>query len=84
VLVDEEGRPTGLLAADRLAAERVPSDGARPIDVLGTPDMPLRDALSVMLSQTGRQLLVVDTDGRLKGLVTADLISEELATGVAG
>jgi osmoprotectant transport system ATP-binding protein len=83
VLVDEAGRPTGLLPAERLAAERVPSDGARPIEALGTPDMPLRDALSVMLSQTGSHLVVVDGEGRLKGLVSADLISEELATGAA-
>jgi osmoprotectant transport system ATP-binding protein len=83
VLVDDAGRPTGLLPADRLAAERVPTDGAQPIGALGTPDMPLRDALSIMLSQTGSHLVVVDGDGRLAGLVSADLISQELAAGAA-
>jgi osmoprotectant transport system ATP-binding protein len=83
VIVDEAGRPTGLLPADRLAAERVPSDGAQPLGAVGTPDMPLRDALSVMLSQTGSHLVVVDEQGRLRGLVSADLISEELAAGAA-
>jgi CBS domain-containing protein len=45
--------------------------------------MQLRDALSVMLSQTGSHLVVVDGDGRLAGLVSADLISEALAGGAA-
>jgi osmoprotectant transport system ATP-binding protein len=81
ILVDDDGRPTGLLPVDSLAAERVPADGAQPIEAVGTPDMPLRDALSVMLSQIGSHLVVVDEGGRLKGLVSADLISEELAKG---
>ncbi|MFL5782538.1 MAG: ABC transporter ATP-binding protein [Thermoleophilaceae bacterium] len=83
VIVDQDGHPTGLLPRARLAAERVPEDGAQPIEAIGTPDMQLRDALSIMLSQTGSHLVVVDEDGRLKGLVSADLISEALASGVA-
>ncbi|MEA2387323.1 MAG: osmoprotectant transport system ATP-binding protein [Thermoleophilaceae bacterium] len=83
VVVDEAGRPTGLLPVDRLAAERVPSDGALPLETVGTPEMPLRDALSVMLSQTGSHLVVVDDQGRLAGLVSADLISQALAAGAA-
>jgi osmoprotectant transport system ATP-binding protein len=83
VVVDDDGRPTGLLPVERLAAERVPSDGAQPVEAVGTPDMPLRDALSVMLSQTGSHLVVVDDDGRLTGVVSADLISQELAARVA-
>src|SRR3954468_6498383 len=39
VLLDEAGRPTGLLPSDRLAAERVPDNGAQPIEAIGTPDM---------------------------------------------
>jgi osmoprotectant transport system ATP-binding protein len=83
VLIDDGGRPTGLLPADRLAAERVPEGPAQPLGAVGTPDMLLRDALSVMLSQTGSHLVVVDEDGRLVGLVSADLISEALARGPA-
>ncbi|HEX8074639.1 MAG TPA: ABC transporter ATP-binding protein [Thermoleophilaceae bacterium] len=81
VVVDERGRPKGLLPVDRLAAERVPDDGFQALEAIGTPDMPLRDALSLMLSQTGSHLVVVDGDGRLAGLVSADLISEALASG---
>jgi osmoprotectant transport system ATP-binding protein len=78
VIIDEDGRPTGLMPVDRLAAERVPANGAEPLGAVGTPDMLLRDALSLMLSQTGSHLVVVDGKGRLAGLVSADLISEEL------
>ena len=80
VIIDDEGHPTGLLPVDRLAADRVPADRAEPLEAVGTPDMLLRDALSLMLSQTGSHLVVVDGEGRLAGLVSADLISEALAT----
>jgi osmoprotectant transport system ATP-binding protein len=83
IVVDDDGRPTGTLPIDRLAAERVPDNSATPLEAVGKPDMPLRDALSVMLSQTGSHLIVVDGDGRLAGLVSADLISEALAAGTA-
>jgi CBS domain-containing protein len=83
ILVDDAGRPTGLLPVERLAVDRVPSEGAEPLEAVGTPDMPLRDAISLMLSQTGSHLIVVDDDGRLIGLVSADLISEALAAGAA-
>ncbi|MEA2353311.1 MAG: hypothetical protein QOJ14_1725, partial [Thermoleophilaceae bacterium] len=53
------------------------------LETVGTPEMPLRDALSVMLSQTGSHLVVVDDQGRLAGLVSADLISQALAAGAA-
>jgi CBS domain-containing protein len=46
--------------------------------------MPLRDALSLMLSQTGSHLVVVDDEGRLAGLVSADLISAVLAGTAEG
>ena len=84
VLIDEEGRPTALLPVERLASERVSEEGAEPLGAVGTPDMPLRDALSVMLSQTGSHLVVVDGEGRLAGLVSADLISQELASEALG
>jgi osmoprotectant transport system ATP-binding protein len=81
IVTDAVGKPVGLLPTDRLAVERVPDGGYDPLEAVGTPDMPLRDALSVMLSQTGSHLVVVDDQGRLAGLVSADLISEQLAAG---
>jgi osmoprotectant transport system ATP-binding protein len=78
VLVDDDGRPSGFIPVNELS-DRVDPSEARPLEGLGRPDMPLRDALSVMLSQTGSHLVVVDAEGRLAGMVSADLISAVLA-----
>jgi osmoprotectant transport system ATP-binding protein len=78
ILVDEQNHPRGLIPADRLNGQVDPAL-AQPIGVTGRLEMPLRDALSVMLSQTGSHLVVVDDDERLAGYVSADLISEALA-----
>src|SRR6185312_12785622 len=45
----------------------------------GDDAAPALDALSTMLSQAGSHMTVVDGDGRYRGLVSADLISQELA-----
>jgi osmoprotectant transport system ATP-binding protein len=78
ILVDDQDHPKGLIPADRLNGS-VDASAAQPIGVAGRLDMPLRDALSVMLSQTGSHLVVVDDDERLAGYVSADLISAALA-----
>jgi osmoprotectant transport system ATP-binding protein len=78
ILVDDDRRPQGRIPAESLDG-RVDPAAAKPIDAVGRPDMPLRDALSLMLSQTGSHLVVVDDDGRLAGMVSADLISAVLA-----
>jgi len=78
ILVDDDDKPIGFVAIDSLE-ERVDPASATPIDAVGRPDMQLRDALSLMLSQTGSHLVVVDAEGRLAGLVSADLISAVLA-----
>jgi osmoprotectant transport system ATP-binding protein len=78
IVVGEDDRPLGLVPIDRLE-DRVDPAAATPIDALGRPEMLLRDALSLMLSQTGSHLVVVDSDGRLAGVVSADLISAVLA-----
>jgi osmoprotectant transport system ATP-binding protein len=39
------------------------------------PDTTLRDALAIILSHGGQPLPVVDADGRVRGLVSTDLIS---------
>ena len=54
-------------------------NGDRPDGVVARPEMPLRDALSIMLSETGSKLAVVGDGDRVVGYVTADLISEALA-----
>jgi osmoprotectant transport system ATP-binding protein len=79
VLLDDEGRPCGLLPRSALNGGRVSSDGARPVDSVVEDSATLRDALSTMLSYAGSHMTVVDGDGRYRGLVSADLISQELA-----
>jgi osmoprotectant transport system ATP-binding protein len=79
VVVDGAGCPQGYLPVDRIGNGTVDTRSLRPLGGVGRPDMPLRDALSLMLSQTGSHLTVVDGDGKLSGYVSADLISEALA-----
>jgi osmoprotectant transport system ATP-binding protein len=79
VVVDKQGCPTGLLPVDRIGNGTVDTSAVRPLGAVGKPEMPLRDALSIMLSQTGSHLAVVDDGGKLAGYVSADLISQALA-----
>ena len=79
VIVDDNRRPIGYVPVDRVGNGRVESKAIRSLGGVGKPDMPLRDALSIMLSQTGSHLVVVDDDGCLAGMVSADLISQALA-----
>jgi osmoprotectant transport system ATP-binding protein len=79
VLLDEDGRPCGLLPRSSLNGGRVSTEGARPVDSVVQDSATLRDALSTMLSFAGSHMTVVDDDGRYRGLVSADLISQELA-----
>jgi CBS domain-containing protein len=79
VVVDDDRRPLGYLSLDALGTDRVQTARMTSIDAVGKPDMPLREALSLMLSQTGSHLLVVGDDGRVAGYVSADLISAVLA-----
>jgi osmoprotectant transport system ATP-binding protein len=79
LVVDDAGRPKGYLPVDRIGNGRVDASSLRPLGAVGRADMPLRDALSIMLSQTGSHLVVVDDSERVAGYVSADLISEALA-----
>jgi osmoprotectant transport system ATP-binding protein len=79
IVVDDKRCPVGLLPVDRVGNGKVDPKAVRPLGAVGRPEMPLRDALSIMLSQTGSHLVVVDDDGQLAGVVSADLISEALA-----
>jgi osmoprotectant transport system ATP-binding protein len=79
IVVDDSGHPKGYLPVDRIGNGRVEASSLRPLGGVGRAEMPLRDALSIMLSQTGSHLVVVDDDERVAGYVSADLISEALA-----
>ena len=79
LVVDDGGRPKGYLPIDRIGNGKVDASSLRPLGAVGRAEMPLRDALSIMLSQTGSHLVVVGDDERVEGYVSADLISEALA-----
>jgi osmoprotectant transport system ATP-binding protein len=79
VVVDENRHPVGLLPVEQVGNGTVDPKAVRPLGAVGKPEMQLRDALSIMLSQTGSHLVVVNDAGELAGVVSADLISEALA-----
>jgi osmoprotectant transport system ATP-binding protein len=79
LLLVDDGRPKGYVPVDQLGGGTVDASSMRPLGGVGKPEMPLRDALSIMLSQTGSHLVIVGDDGRVAGYVSADLISEALA-----
>jgi osmoprotectant transport system ATP-binding protein len=79
LVVDEAGKPKGYVPVDRIGNGKVDASALRPLGAVGRAEMPLRDALSIMLSQTGSHLVVVDDAERVAGYVSADLISEALA-----
>ncbi len=70
VFVDDAGRPVGRLGLD---------GEPEPIGALGNPETSLRDALSLIMSDGNRPLVVVDADGLVAGLVRVEVIAGALA-----
>ncbi|MGH9070901.1 MAG: ABC transporter ATP-binding protein [Acidimicrobiales bacterium] len=84
VLVDEDGRALGEVRADWLAQSSdtqslVTRADVRAVDGGVTTDITMREALSLMMSDSLRPLLVVDTDGRVAGYVSIELINKALS-----
>ncbi|MDQ6851675.1 MAG: ATP-binding cassette domain-containing protein [Actinomycetota bacterium] len=76
VLVDNDGRPVGDLRGHQMSAVRAAD--ARPLErTLRSADS-LRDALSMMMTDSLRPLLVLDAEGRVAGYVSIDLINDAL------
>jgi len=73
--VDDRGRPMGRLGGD---------GEPEPVGAVGHPDTSLRDALSLIMSDSNRPLVVVDADGALAGLARIDVIAGALASGNGG
>ena len=71
VFVDGQSRPVGRLGRDR---------EPEPIGPIGDPDTSLRDALSLIMSDENRPLVVVDADGAVAGLARLEVIAGALAT----
>jgi osmoprotectant transport system ATP-binding protein len=82
LLVDDLDRPIGWIAANRLRA------GEPLTEALAVPSSPffdrrttLKDALSLLLDADVQAGIVVDRTGRVRGLVTANLIAAQLQDG---
>ncbi len=72
VFVDDGGRPVGRLGID---------GEPEPIGATGDPHTSLRDALSLIMSDGNRPLVVVDADGAVAGLARIEVIAGALAIG---
>ena len=70
VFVDDRGRPVGRLGSDR---------EPEPVGPIGNPETSLRDALSLIMSDGNRPLVVVDSDGAVAGLAKIEVIAGALA-----
>jgi osmoprotectant transport system ATP-binding protein len=83
IVVDDDGRPVGELPADRLGGGRVSAADARRIDQTVTTGVTMREALSLMMTDSLRPLVVVDGDGKVAGYVSIELINRSLHDGAA-
>jgi osmoprotectant transport system ATP-binding protein len=80
LLVDSERRPLGWLSARDLAAETVPGRPDSPLGpVLDLADV-MRDALADMLQAGAQYAAVADSQGRVAGVLSVEIISEFLAS----
>ncbi|HDI10954.1 MAG TPA: ATP-binding cassette domain-containing protein [Candidatus Acetothermia bacterium] len=79
-VVDREGRFLGWLnrSALRPGREGTVKELMTPYSVLATPDTPLNEALSMMLESAVGNLVVVDGEGKLRGLLTFRRMHEVL------
>ncbi len=77
LVVDDDGRPVGEITADRLGTGRASSSDTRRVDTV-TTKVTMREALSLMMTDSLRPLVVVDGDGKVVGYVSIELINRSL------
>ena len=78
LLVDEDGRPLGWLSKKAWAGERVTDEiRSKPEPVVEMDDI-LRDALSDLMAEESRYGPVVDADGRVRGVLSIEVLSHAL------
>jgi osmoprotectant transport system ATP-binding protein len=78
VVVDDGQQPIGRLPLARLNGQPVTAEDADPLAATAHRGTTLHDALSLVVADGNRPLVVVDDDGRLAGLVSLELISAAL------
>ena len=80
LLVDNERRPLGWLSERDLAAEVVPSRPDSPLGPLLDLDDVMRDALADLLQGEAQYAAVADSEGRIAGVLSVEIIAEFLAS----
>ncbi|MDW5597109.1 ATP-binding cassette domain-containing protein [Conexibacter stalactiti] len=78
VVLDGAEQPIGRLPIERLNGQPVAVEDADPLAATAGRATSLRDALSLVVADRNRPLVVVEDDGRLAGLVSLELISDAL------
>nr|WP_246345326.1 ABC transporter ATP-binding protein [Conexibacter arvalis] len=78
VVVDGGEVPIGRLPVERLNGQPVSQTDVEPLVATARRETSLRDALSLVVADGNRPLVVVEDDGRLAGLVSLELISDAL------
>jgi osmoprotectant transport system ATP-binding protein len=80
LVVDEGGRPLGWLSARDLGGATVPANPvAAPYPIIELDDV-LRDALSDLLQSETQYGPVVDSEGRVAGVLSVEIVSEFLVS----
>ena len=80
LLVDNENRPVGWLSDRDLLTERVPQVPDSVADLKIDADQTLRDGLAALLQSGSLYAPVVDGRGRLTGVLSAEIVSDFLAS----
>jgi osmoprotectant transport system ATP-binding protein len=78
VVLDGGELPLGRLSVERLNGQPVSAEDADPLAATAQRQTTLRDALSLVVADGNRPLVVLEDDGRLAGLVSLELISAAL------
>ncbi len=83
LLVDSERRPLGWLSERDLLAETVPAKPDSPLGPTLEPDDVMRDALADILQGGAQYAAVTDSEGRIAGVLSVEIISEFLVSPAA-
>ena len=82
LLIDADRRPVGWIDREDVATSGVlTEDMATPMSPLFNRRATLKDALSLLLDSDVQTGIVVDRRGAMLGIVTADMIAEEMRSG---
>ncbi len=79
LLIDDEGRPVGWLSQRGMQGERITKDLRSVADPIVELDDILRDALSDLLASDSRYGPVVDSSGKVAGVLSIEALSHALA-----